>query len=162
MNIKSVDTELKENLETYYYPRHVAVWKVTFRTIFATRKELVFTFGDGVTGNIGIVDDIPDISDIETDENQLIPWEIDDDDFYDKSKEALRKYFIYKRKVWKVPHIECDYVDSFFVPYQIEKKSIKSGKTQYFLYEPMSGMYEDLKKHKVINKFVLKEGELEV
>lgn len=162
MEIKSVNAELKKNLETLYYPRHLAVWKVTFRTLFATRKELVVTFGDGVTGNIGIIDEVPDASLYEVDKTQLIPERINDQDFYDKSEEALRKYFIYKRRVWKIPLIECDYVESLYVPYQIEERIKKSGDIKHYLYEPMSGFYEDLKKHKVINKFVLKEGEVEV
>ncbi|SOC44831.1 hypothetical protein [Salinicoccus kekensis] len=162
MEIRSVGAELKPELETYYYPRHIAVWKVTFRTIFGTRRELVMTVGDGVTGYVGIVDEVPEATPLEVDEASIIPEEIESDDFYEKSKEALRKYFIYKRRVWKVPIIECDYVDAFHVPYQVERRTSKFGNSKYYLYEPMSKMYEDLKKHEVIKNFVLEKGEVKV
>ncbi|CAM4240174.1 hypothetical protein [Lacicoccus alkaliphilus] len=162
MDIKCVEATLKDDLETYYYPNQLAVWKVTFRTLLFTRKELVVTYGDAVTGNIGIVVDVPDVSSMEADEAKVIPRGISDDAFHEKSREALRKYFIYKRRVWKIPKIECDYVDSFFVPYQVEERTTKSGDTKYYLYEPLSNMYEELKKHKVIKSFVLGEGEIKV
>lgn len=154
MIINTVPCIFKEGLFTCYYPYYSAEWFVTFRTIIGTRKERIITFGDPLTSNIGISDEIQNLHKMEVDLEQVIPFNMKESTFQTISENAMRNYYIYKKRAWNLSKIHHGEIKLIYIPYQVEsRKTFFTKKEKLILIEPMTNGYEKLKKHKLLNGF---------
>ncbi|QKY68295.1 hypothetical protein [Lentibacillus sp. CBA3610] len=161
MIINTIMAEHKEGLFNCYYPKYYAEWFIKFRTLFGIRREKILTLGDGVTNHSSIIDTVPVCESKEVKNEELIAYKIDENEFYKSSFEALKKYFIYRRRSWKIPELKCTNISKVYIPYQIENKRQTFGKKEVsYLYEPSSQSYDKLKNYVIIQSFYRERGDI--
>lgn len=159
MQIQTMSGKKKEYLFTCYYPKYAAEWLVTFQTLFGERTEKIITAGDGITNQQGIIDGLPVCETVEVQNEAIIPYEIEKQEFQEQGKETLRKYFLYQRRSWKVPVVKRENTYVFYAPYQIESaKKLNSNKMKVMLYEVSSESYDKLEKFPIIQRFYQERG----
>lgn len=154
MNISIVEFDPKTNHDQLYYPYLLSTWTSNYRTVFSSRMEKRALMTNLVKGGTGFAVP-PQIKEMKALSNQVMPALITLKEAEEDAHEMLRRFYLHKARSWKIPEITHLESTLLYVPFEyFERPSFLLKRDTLYLYEPLSGSEEPLKKHPEIYEFI--------
>lgn len=154
MDISIIKFEAEKNHKQLYYPYLLSTWSTNYRTVFSLRTEKRALMTNLVKGGTGFAV-LPEIEKMEALSNQVMPNFVSLQDAEEDAHEMLRRFYLHKARSWKIPEVEHLQSTLLYVPFEyFERPSTLLKRNTLFLYEPLSGSQERLKKHPEIYHFI--------
>ncbi|CAM3849200.1 hypothetical protein [Alkalicoccus chagannorensis] len=154
MTISIINFDPVHTPNQVYYPHLLSTWTTNFRTVFASRTEKRALMTNLVKGGTSFADP-PQIKEMKALSDQVIPAFVSIEEAEADAHEMLRRFYLHKARSWKIP--EMTHLDStlLYVPFEyFERPSALLKRDTFYLYEPLSGSEEPLKKHPEIYDFI--------